>query len=220
MSKEMESSDSTAVRFAARKPRWAAGSLDATRQSMLTRLRDPADREGWQRFFDMYGGVIHGLGIRAGLTPTEAEEALQETLVSVAHEMPGFRYDPELGSFKGWLFRITRRRIADQFRRRIRVQQVEGGVANEASAAGDLSEDPLSRTWDEEWHLNRLHRAIDQVKQRVAPAQWQIFDLATLQEMATGDVCALLGVNRAQVYVACMRIRRLLRAELEESPEG
>ena|SRR5712691_6219004 len=32
-------------------------------------------------------------------------------------KMPQFRYDPAQGSFKHWLFRIVRRRVADHFRR-------------------------------------------------------------------------------------------------------
>ena len=48
-----------------------------------------------------------------GLTDAEAQDVVQETMLSVAKQMPRFKYDPALGSFKGWLLQITRRRIAD-----------------------------------------------------------------------------------------------------------
>jgi DNA-directed RNA polymerase specialized sigma24 family protein len=38
------------------------------------------------------------------------------TVIAVARKMPGFRYDPQRGSFKQWLLRITHRRIADHLR--------------------------------------------------------------------------------------------------------
>jgi len=90
----------------------------ATRQSLLSRLKDWEDHESWRDFFDTYWRLIYGLALRSGLTTTEAEDVVQETLLAVAKEMPDFKYDPARGSFKGWLLEITRRRIANQVRRR------------------------------------------------------------------------------------------------------
>jgi len=206
-------SASTALR-AARKPRWTTGSLEATRQSLVTRLRDHADHDGWQQFFDTYGGVIHGLAIKAGLTGSEADEALQETLVSVAQEMPGFRYDPGRGSFKGWLFQIARRRVADQFRKRARLQRNMDPMGDGIGQVADPGADPLNAAWEEEWRQNQLQMAVDRVKQKVSAGQWQMFDLATIQAWPTERICSVLGINRAQLYMARMRVGRLLKAEV------
>jgi|SRR4051812_2184318 len=193
---------------------WAS-SLEATRQSLLTRLKKPHDHEGWQRFFDTYAGVIHSLALRSGLTAAEADDALQETLLSVAKEMPDFHYDPARGSFKGWLFQISRRRIADQFRRRIRNQR-DGDDANGALAeAPDPNADKLTEHWEEEWRENQLNQAIERVKRKVAARQWQMFDLVALQQWPTEKVCEVLGVNRAQLYMARMRVGRLLKSEIQ-----
>ncbi len=89
-----------------------------TRASLLRRLKDPADRETWEEFHHIYRGLIHGVARRAGLSETEADEVVQETLIAVAKRMPEFSYDPAKDSFKGWLLQITRWRIADQFRKR------------------------------------------------------------------------------------------------------
>ncbi len=206
-------SASTALR-AARKPRWTTGSLEATRQSLVTRLRDHADHDGWQQFFDTYGGVIHGLAIKAGLTGSEADEALQETLVSVAQEMPGFRYDPARGSFKGWLFQIARRRVADQFRKRARLQKNVDPMGDGIGEVADPAADSMNAAWEEEWRQNQLQMAVDRVKQKVSAGQWQMFDLATIQGWPTERICSVLGINRAQLYMARMRVGRLLKAEV------
>ena len=188
--------------------------LEATRQSLLTRLKDHADHEGWQRFFNLYGGVIHGLALKAGLNATEAEEALQETLVSVAREMPGFRYDRAKGSFKGWLFQIARRRVADQFRKRERQQRHESVPATDIAEYADPASESLGQAWEEEWRRNLVQLAMERVKAKVSPGQWQMFDLGTLQEWPTDRICALLGVNAAQLYMARMRVGRMLKAEV------
>lgn len=194
------------------------GSLEATRQSLLTRLKRSDDQAGWQRFFDTYGGVIHGLAVRSGLSAAEADDALQETLLSVAREMPDFRYDPQRGSFKGWLFQIARRRIADQFRRRAR-QRRDNEIDQSWEGVPQTSVDPLQQLWEEEWRQNQLQLAVERVKHKVAPRQWQMFDLAALQEWPAKRICDVLGVNRAQVYMARMRIGRLLKAEMESLAE-
>jgi RNA polymerase sigma-70 factor (ECF subfamily) len=206
-------SDSTALR-AARKPRWTTGSLEATRQSLVTRLRDHGDHDGWQQFFDAYGGVIHGLAIKAGLNGSEADEALQETLLSVAHEMPGFRYDPARGSFKGWLFQIARRRVADQFRKRARLQKNVDPMGDGIGEVADPAADSMNAAWEEEWRQNQLQLAVDRVKQKVSAGQWQMFDLATIQGCPTDRICEVLGINRAQLYMARMRVGRMLKAEV------
>lgn len=192
--------------------------LEATRQSLVTRLKDHADHVGWQRFFDTYGGSIRRLALRAGLSDAEADDVLQEALVSVAAEMPGFRYDPARGSFKGWLFCIARRRIADQFRRRARQRRgAEAGEAPLEESGLEPAADPLQGVWEEEWRDHCLGRAVDQVRARVAPRQWQMFELAALREWPASRVCEALGVNRAQVYMARMRVGRQLRVALLEA---
>ena len=93
-------------------------SLIPTRESLLSRLRDWADDESWSEFFHTYWRMLYEVALRAGLREDEAQEVVQETVIAVARKVPGFHYDPALGSFKGWLLRIARRRIVDQFRKR------------------------------------------------------------------------------------------------------
>src|SRR5438128_1590985 len=116
-----------------------------TRQSLLTRLKSWDDQESWRQFFDTYWNVIYGLALKSGLTDPEAQDVVQETLLAVAKKMPGFNYDPAIGSFKSWLFRITQRRIADQFRKRpTRKLEAAAGlepIARVASRASPESSD-------------------------------------------------------------------------------
>jgi len=90
----------------------------ATRRSLVDRLGDWNDGKRWQQFFDSYWKLIHCAARKAGLTESEAQEVVQETLITVAKKIDRLKYDPALGSFKGWLLNITRWRIADQFRKR------------------------------------------------------------------------------------------------------
>src|SRR2546426_1004678 len=89
----------------------------ATRQSLLGRLTNWDDQESWRDFFETYWKLIYKVALKAGLDETAAQDIVQETMLSVAKTIKGFRYDPAIGSFKGWLLQITRRRIADYLRK-------------------------------------------------------------------------------------------------------
>src|SRR5690349_22340311 len=86
-----------------------------TRSSLLSRLRRWDDAESWREFFARYQRFIRGLALKCGLNRAEADEVVQETMLVVARQMPDFQYDPAIGTFKGWLFGITRRCVSRQF---------------------------------------------------------------------------------------------------------
>ena len=79
-----------------------------TRWSLIGRLKDMDDRQSWQEFFDAYWKLIYSVALKAGLSDAEAQEVVQETVISVANKMPEFKADPAAGSFKSWLLTLTR----------------------------------------------------------------------------------------------------------------
>ena len=190
-----------------------------TRQSLLSRLRDWNDHASWQDFFDTYWKLIYGVARRTGLTETEAEEAVQETFVAVAKQMPDFRYDPSKGSFKAWLAQITRRRIVDQFRkRRPTTHPGADHVQKDGTHAMDHLPDPegpdLEKVWDEEWQKNLLGAALARTRRQINAKQYQIFDAYVLKEWPVAKVKKTLGVSIAQIYLAKHRVGALVKKEL------
>src|SRR5678816_3760113 len=91
--------------------------LIPTRQSLLERLKSLDDQSSWGDFFETYWKLIYSVARKAGLSDPEAQDVVQETIISVARHMPSFRYDPTLGSFKAWLMQLTRWRIMDELRK-------------------------------------------------------------------------------------------------------
>src|SRR6185295_19341664 len=92
-----------------------------TRQSLLSRLKDWGDQESWKEFFDTYWKLIYSAALKSGLTDAEAQDVVQETVLSVAKKMPDFTYDPAVGSFKRWLLQLTGWRIYRQLQKRLPV---------------------------------------------------------------------------------------------------
>src|SRR5579863_9045498 len=102
-----------------------------TRYSLLSRLRNWDDQESWQDFFNTYWRLIYSFALKSGLTAAEAEDVVQETIISVAKNVEKFKRDRSLGSFKGWLRNLTRWRVADHLRRRANKESVPMEIAED-----------------------------------------------------------------------------------------
>ena len=192
-----------------------------TRASLLSRLKDWDDQESWRDFFNTYWKLIYGVARKSGLSDAEAQDVVQEAVLSVAKKMNDFKYDPAVGSFKGWLLLVTRRRIADQFRRRARQPAVHEPHPGDTARTATIERvaDPgglnLDATWDAEWEKNLMDAALDRVKKQVNPRQYQIFDLYVIKDWPATKVAKTLGVSITQVYLAKHRIGSLVKQELK-----
>ena len=189
----------------------------STRSSLLERLRDVEDHASWHDFFNKYARLIRGVALKAGLTESEADEVLQETIISVAKHLPGFSYDSSVCSFKTWLLRVTRWRILNQIRKRAAGQSLpiplDAATAElDSLVASQLPE--LTTLWDSEWQQAVLPIALQKIKQRVNPDHFQIFDLYALRGLPVNEVASILGISSAKVYLAKHRVAALLKQEI------
>jgi RNA polymerase sigma factor (sigma-70 family) len=201
-----------------------------TRQTVLERLKDSGDHEGWKVFFDLYWKLIYSAAVKAGLNDAEAQDVVQETVIAVCRRMPEFEYDPQKGSFKGWLLRLTSWRVVDQLRKRQRaVEELAGQSMDDETTTETGSPlhvvDPtslrLQEGWDEEWESNLLEGAMERVKRRVDPRQYQIFHLYAVKKWPVSKVARTLNVNRGMVYLIKHRISNAIKKEiihLQSSP--
>jgi RNA polymerase sigma-70 factor (ECF subfamily) len=195
--------------------------LIPTRATLIQRLKDWQDQSSWQDFFDTYWKLIYGVAIKGGLTATEAQDVVQETMIAVARHMPSFKYDPALGSFKTWLLKMTRWRITDQLRKRGPFVGYRPSAEDTATGTWvtDKVVDPTGRDldalWDAEWEKNLYDSAIAKVKRRLDPQKFQIFDLYVNKAWSAKRVAAVFGISVAQVYLAKYRITEMIKEEVE-----
>jgi len=188
-----------------------------TRRSLLSRLRDLDDQSAWRDFFETYWKLIYRAARQAGLSDVEAQDVVQETVLTVSRKIQAFRYDPAAGSFKGWLLQTTRWRVLDQFRKRGPDSPHGNGAPLSQDVLSELS-DPagarLDAVWDAEWRQNLIDAAMRRVKGRVQPKHYQIFELCHLKGWSAARTAKALGVTRAQVYLVRHRVSRMVQREL------
>lgn len=202
--------------------------LIPTRRSLLSRIKNPEDQESWGVFYDRYAPLIYGVAIKSGLTMVEAQEAVQETMITVSKKIPGFKYDPAIGSFKGWLMTMTHWRIKDQLRKRVRdAAAIRRSGSNTGTTmierVPDSDTSQLEKLWEQEWQKHTMDQALSRVKRKVKSKQYQIFDLCVVKNWPLPKVAESLGVNIGQVYLARHRVGAILKKEikaLEARPVG
>ena len=194
--------------------------LIATRRSLVDRLANWDDQRRWQEFFDTYWKLIYSAARKSGLADAEAQEVVQETVITVAKNIDRLKYDPAIGSFKGWLLQITRWRISDQFRKR-EPEGVKRPNLQDDSCTATIDRVPDSRivdldaVWETGWKENLLEAAIARVKRKIDPKQFQIFDCYVRKEWPAQKVAERLRVSVGQVYLARHRVAALLKKEIK-----
>jgi RNA polymerase sigma factor (sigma-70 family) len=193
-----------------------------TRKSLLTRLKNWDDQEGWREFFDTYWRLIYSVALKSGFSDAEAQDVVQDTIVSVAKKMRHFKYDPAIGSFKAWLLLNTRSRIVERLRKK-RLPVAGRPPADATSRTATVERVPdstvpsLDDLWEAEWKRTLLDQALTGVRQQVAPKQYQIFDLYVLQEKPIESITRSLGVTASQVYLAKHRVSLVLKDEMKKA---
>jgi len=189
-----------------------------TRQSLLNRLKVPDNDASWQEFFETYWSLIYGVAMRSGLSDSEAQDVVQETIICVARSMPKFEYDPRIGSFKAWLRKLTRWRVLDHLRKRNSHPTPFANFEQDLPAAleiPDESDSAFDANWDDEWRKAIIESAVAKTKLRVDEKQFQIFDLCALQGWPVEKVAAALNISRARVYVSKHRVGKVFEEALK-----
>jgi len=192
-----------------------------TRRSLLIRLKNWDDQESWRNFFDTYSKLIYSFARKAGFGDAEAQDIVQETVVTVAKHIPQFEYNPALGSFKSWLLQITRSRIIDHVRKRQysrgdQVFQREEPLATQVlETAAQTTHFDLELIWDQEWQKHLLETAMDKVKRQVSPKHFQLFHLHVVKRMPAKEIAQRLRVKLPEIYFAKYKVQRLLQKEIK-----
>ncbi len=198
-----------------------SGSTLVTRASLLFRVREKADGASWDEFHRLYRRLIYGRARRSGLSHADAEEVAQDVFVRVAEKIGEFDLNPDRGSFRGWLMKLTRWRIADKFaamprkeERRAPRRDTTGprtATIERIPAPADDEDE-----WDREWQQHIMDAAVERLSRQVKPRHFQVFDLYVRQQWPVLKVAAELGINPASVYVIGHRLTKQLKVEAEK----
>ena len=189
---------------------------DATRPSLLVRIRDARDREAWGQFVEIYAPLVYDMARRRGLQDADAADLTQEVLRSVSGAIGRLDYDPGRGTFRSWLFTVTRNAINSFLESQRRVPRGSGDSSVQAWLENQAGPEEESDEWDREYQRRVLDYATEQVRLAFEEATWQAFAQTALEGKPVKDVAAGLGMTVGAVYIARSRVLSRIKDEVRK----
>lgn len=193
------------------------GSVDSTASSLLLRVK-AKDQDAWRRLADLYGPLVYHWCRSHVRQPEDAADILQEVFSAVARTVDGFLLRRNGGTFRGWLYTITRNKIHDYYRGKAqRIDAAGGSLAHELlQMVAGPDDESLDETYLGET-VNLFHRALEMVRCEFEDRTWQAFWRAAVENESTTEIAADLGITANGVRQAKSRVLRRLRQELGDA---
>lgn len=186
-----------------------------TRASLLVKIRDGADQGAWREFIDLYGPVVYGFARKRGLQDADAADLMQDVMRSVSAAIGRLDYDRHQGTFRGWLFTISRNKIFNFLSaRRIRPQGSGDSTTNRLLDS-HADENDSSGEWELEYQRRLAAIAMERVKGEFQENTWRAFRLTAVEGVSAGDAARQVGLSPGAVYVAKSRVLARLKEEVE-----
>jgi RNA polymerase sigma factor (sigma-70 family) len=186
-----------------------------TRASLLVQLRDGTNHGAWQEFMRLYGPVVYGFARKRGLQDADAADLMQDVMRSVSTAIGRLEYDRSQGTFRGWLFTITRNRVFNFLTARRNRPQGSGDTSmNQLLDAQPASSDGAD-VWEVEYQRRLAALAMERVKKEFQQNTWQAFWLTAVEGVSAADASSRIGMSTGAIYVAKSRVLARLKEEVE-----
>jgi RNA polymerase sigma-70 factor, ECF subfamily len=187
-----------------------------TRDSLLARVRDPADREAWQEFVAIYWPVAYRLARRSGMQDADAQDLAQQTLFSVSRAVE--RWERREGGvrFRAWLRTIARNALLNAVTRAPRDQGRGGSSAVDLLAGRAARDERLAESLELERRRELFRYAARQVETEVDADTWEIFRRTATQGQSCERAAHEMDKSIGAVYAARSRVMKRLRERAAE----
>ena len=186
-----------------------------TRASLVLKLRDGTDHGAWQEFMKMYGPVVYGFARKRGLQDADAADLMQDVMRSVSTAIGRLDYDRSQGTFRGWLFTITRNRVFNFLSARRLRPQGSGDTSMHRQLDAQSATSDGADVWELEYQRRLASLAMDRVKKEFQESTWQAFWLTAVEGNSAADVSKQIGMSTGAIYVAKSRVLARLKEEVE-----
>lgn len=197
-----------------------------TRLTLLGRLADLTDDASWREFFLAYEERIRRVARRHGLPEEDAQEVAQDVFRRVSQTIRDYRHAGRRGSFRSWLFQLTRWRAADRLRRLANERPFAAAGKIEVRAAdGEPGDSTLERVptppevhrrFELEAQRHLLDSLLARLESAVSKRNLQMFQMVVLDDVPVPRVAELFHTNPTAVYVIKHRVMKRLRAQVAE----
>ncbi|MDX2482673.1 MAG: sigma-70 family RNA polymerase sigma factor [Pseudodonghicola sp.] len=169
-------------------------------------VRDTRDRAAFAALFDHFAPRLKGFIMRSGTGSGQAEEIVQEVMLTVWRKAAQF--DPARAQVSSWVYQIARNRQIDVIRKENRPMPEE--LAEDLAGASGAEPD-ASQILAVEQEANQLKLALSRLK----PDQREIIERAYLGELSHQEISTQtglpLGTIKSRIRLGLDRLRHELK---------
>ncbi len=179
------------------------------------------DEQAWQELVSLYAPLIGRWCHRYGLSEAGVADVTQEVFLVVMRVLP--RYAAERGSFRSWLWSITRNKIIDRRKSPAKRSMGIGGSSflrqmaevAESEAGGELPS--IDEPRDAVGRQALVRRGLEQIQVEFQPSTWAAFWRTAVDGLSHEAVAEELAMSQAAVRQAKSRVLRRLREQLGDA---
>jgi RNA polymerase sigma-70 factor (ECF subfamily) len=166
--------------------------------------------------------VVYRFARNRGLQDADAADLMQDVMRSVARNAERMNYDPARGTFRGWLYTVTRNKIYNFLNGQRHRPRGTGDSAGweRLDSAPARSEDGPEAEWEREYQRRLSARAMERVQHEFQASTWQAFWKTAVEGLPAADAGKDLGMTAGAVYVAKSRVIARLRDEVKSMMEA
>ncbi|SHH79128.1 RNA polymerase, sigma-24 subunit, RpoE [Cognatishimia maritima] len=170
-------------------------------------VKQDRDRAAFARLFDFYAPRLKGFVMRSGVSAAQAEEIVQEVMLTVWRK--AHLFDPHRAQVSSWIYQIARNRQIDVLRKESRPMPEE--LSEELKDGGSPQED-ASQIMAVEQEAQTLRMALARLK----PGQREMVEKAYLGELSHSEIQAETGLPLGTIKSRIRLGLEKLRHELKE----
>lgn len=180
-----------------------------TSESLIARVKDPANGEAWADFLDVYRPVILRMAKRRNLQDADAQDVCQKVFFAISQAISQWEPHPD-HPFRAWLGRIARNAILNAVSRRPKDQAT--GLSEVDLLLKAVPANDGESSWELVLETRRqlFHRASQMVRCEFTDITWRMFWETEVEGRSVEAVAADCGRTTGAVYVARCRIMKRL----------
>ena len=197
----------------------SVGDSPETRASLLLKVRDGSNAGAWREFVELYGPVVYGFARKRGLQDADAADLMQDVMRSISSTIGRLDYDRNQGTFRGWLFTVTRNKVFNFLSARRHRTQGTGGTTANRLLETEPETDDGSEAWEVEYQRRLAALAMERVRDEFHENTWRAFWLTAVEGLPAAEVTQRVGLSPGAVYVARSRVLARVREEVQAMRE-
>jgi RNA polymerase sigma-70 factor (ECF subfamily) len=144
------------------------------------------------------------------------EDVLQDVLAAVSSHVKEFDRARPGATFRGWVWTITKRKIADFNRKKRAEPQAVGGTTarDRIQQLPEVVELPDGEPSPETVDVILVQQALEAIRGDFSPSTWEAYRLTVVERLSSAEVAARVGTTKQAVRQGNRRVRARLRDEL------